>query len=92
MNYTKGEWIPNALLASHHGNSADSSAIITTDKQVICLLGEVDEKQANAQLISTAPDMYEALKEWEYAFENTESTAKAFRMMQAAIAKAEGKI
>ena len=62
------------------------------DKWFICRIDNAPEEEANANLISAAPDMYEALNELylEYlkiSIMPTETTKKVVK----ALAKAEGK-
>ena len=62
MNYTKGQW-----KAELQGNllqwqiKTDKENIAATN-QTIVTDEDVEEIEANAQLIAAAPDMYEALK------------------------------
>lgn len=91
MNYTKGEW--TARKESKYGNwiisSGDGSGISSVS-------GE-----ANAHLISAAPDMYEALKHTEIVLYNlkvsnlgelTQQQSLLELETKKALAKAEGKL
>ena len=96
MNYTKGEWrvnddlIVNAITQT--GRTAEIAAIAATVYP--------EEEWANANLISAAPDMYEALKEMmagqEIGIEDGRVVIRAtpspesILKAQRALAKAEG--
>jgi len=62
MNYTKGEWEVTQWSAKHGFNVFSENGFICSVP-----LGSpphtMVETEANAQLIASAPDMYEALKE-----------------------------
>jgi hypothetical protein len=83
MNYTKGEWLVS---------QAQSNEIITNydvDDTVAAVYNKQKEWQANAHLIASAPDMYEALKK---VYRTTYvQTPELHGMIQKALAKAEGK-
>lgn len=86
MNYTEGVWTKRGLF------------IKTEERGYIAeVLGLADpyEEEANAQLIASAPDLYEALKEAQDFIEwvgNAFSNKDALRnKIKKALAKAEGK-
>ena len=92
MEYTKGEWVlqrpyidrPIVIVA---GKRVGSRGVIAEVKMV-------KEQIANAYLIASAPDLYEACKELINAIcgiEDKEKTAKALRAGGDAIAKSGGK-
>lgn len=57
--FTPGPW----KAVSFNGNSLVVTELIVHEKESIALLGTCGEKQqANARLISAAPDMYKALE------------------------------
>ena len=93
--YTKGEWKP-----AYHGNvNGYEKYSVCTDTDVVCNIhvkADGNEANANAHLIASAPDMYEALKvlvkeynvDLEYCkFTDIPHWEKACK----ALAKAEGK-
>ena len=79
MKHTQGKWT-----AFDHGGFG-----VTNGDTVICIAGETDlkENEANANLIASAPEMYELLKrlseDWEVDFKHQYD-------MIAVLAKAEG--
>ncbi len=104
MNYTKGKWYANEIPR----NGKDQQYCIASNSGPICLIGTktpncYDELTANAQLISAAPDMYEALKEIK-KFANdalrgdilASEAAAASQVIEAkcylALSKAEGRV
>ena len=84
MNYTKGKWT-----VSYNGRIEDREHFsVTTDTiQVAEVHPRRDgkEAEANARLISAAPDMYEALKQAQ------EGTGDWRGMIDSALARAENK-
>jgi hypothetical protein len=81
MEYTKGEWVINTV----------SGIRIESKTKCICLLGDIeDEDFANVQLISAAPDMYEALKETQPYISSTGHPG-LLKLINEALLKAEGK-
>jgi hypothetical protein len=83
MNYTKGKWY---ILVEQHETS------IEAESQTIC----TNVSNCDADLISAAPNMYEALKAWDnYATKNYPENMKlkriAWDLTELALAKAEGK-
>ena len=90
MNYTKGEWkriyVPEAHLVTIAAVGLDSNhAIATINKKSF-----PDEWKANAQLIASAPDMYEALKGIVADLENY-IQPYILEATKEALAKVEGK-
>jgi hypothetical protein len=90
--YTKGEWItyelPDKSIAIKQKSLADRGF---SDR--IAELHEYDyqTKRANANLISAAPNMYEALNEvLKYMTVDTPQSVEAQKKVIAAIRKAEG--
>ena len=75
MNYTKGEWkVTNTAFerwSSYRGKSTGARAFVTVDmNEVAEAQGDVaEEAEANAHLISAAPEMYEALKSQHQAID-----------------------
>jgi hypothetical protein len=56
---TEGPWILNTASASYTGTDEVKSILGgTKTNECICLLGESDNKLANARLIAEAPNMY----------------------------------
>ena len=91
MEYTKGEW------------RATSFEVITDSATIAdCVLGQsrqpditMKECIANAQLISAAPDMYEALKEiWGASLgaDTLRVLQPWFKKVEQALSKAEGRV
>lgn len=82
MNYTKGEWkvVKTGSFKSAHWAVQTQNGIIAATSLT------------NAQLISAAPDMYEALK---LAIEKLNNEGRAYErtiwVCEEALAKAEGK-
>ena len=60
MRHTKGKWI-----VSTSGNKQFNKCVIAEDGGSICHISNWYEAEANALLISKAPEMFEALKEAE---------------------------
>jgi len=91
MNYTKGEWkilhVPEAHQPFLIGIGLDDNHPVAT----VTKTHFPDEAKANAQLLASAPDMYEALKEILSIIHYNEPLAKANTIIYKAIAKAEGK-
>ena len=94
MEYTKGEWkVDGFRIFDTNGHSVANTGTFSNRKY--------DEDIANAQLIASAPDLYEALKKFEFTFSNFTIMAKglpsqmmigdAIEKARQAIAKAEGK-
>ena len=81
INYTKGEW--KAWRFSKHHNWKVSMG----DRNEFLDLGMDDESEANAQLIASAPDMYEALK---HAEKTLRQNGIVPVLVIRALAKAEG--
>jgi hypothetical protein len=59
--HTPGPWTRNDKLANYNGTENHPQAIMAPGAQIIALLGEVDEKVANANLIANAPELLAAL-------------------------------
>ena len=96
MNYTKGEWkvAGNKINSVHIYREECPEPIIGLGSGVvICgIRGMGHTSMADAQLIASAPDMYEVLKEFVETATITDPTQlKVFNKMKKAIAKAEGK-
>jgi len=95
MNYTKGEW---SISYGGEVEGRERYAVTTNTTEICQLRAKKDPKEieANAYLISAAPDMYEALKGLCHAYnvdeyslilsQDPEYWQKVFR----ALAKAEG--
>ena len=84
MEYTKGEW--KKYGAHVHVNTPYTSDEIVT---VLCPgWMSKDEQRDNAQLITAAPDMYEALKSIDKWFEKQGKPTPEY--ITKALAKAEG--
>lgn len=101
MNYTKGKW---EVYEGHDGQFKDEPYIVVpptkadprecspTIARVIHVTGHTE---SNAQLISAAPELYQALKKFnEYLQstypENLKLKAEATELMEQALLKAEG--
>ena len=58
MSFTKGEWWAEAI------EDMDNCEILSPEMPIchISIYGSIEERSANAHLISQAPKMYEALK------------------------------
>lgn len=102
MNYTKGEWSISESKEQCFGETIVNRKIVTMTKigkaDVGVALGinsignKYPEAEANAHLISAAPDMYEALKEYiEVATIQDPIILPIFNKIKKAVAKAEGK-
>lgn len=99
MNYTKGEWKVGTKISGHCGLLIiskgkalanvylNSLARPMTDEHNL-RLPENKETQSNANLISAAPDMYEALK---LAYDAIPEGRNVKTVIENALAKAEGK-
>ena len=87
MEYTKGEWMLRK----------DGMTVETAHApcgHVIAMMNGIGDKvQADAHLIASAPDLYEALKEAEQhlIMLGAKSDSYARRNIKQALAKAEGK-
>ena len=84
MEYTKGEWKVSKPFKEI------PYSVSSNEKYPIARLGFTQEDETNAQLIASAPDLYEALKELvgicgEFFFEDQLEQSKK------ALNKAEGK-
>jgi len=102
MNYTKGEW---KLQKSPNGYILYSDYKSESSEDLALVYDVADNKgremlEANAHLISAAPDMYEALQSWEelWGMRPLDSGAdmqmilrKCWIKTYRALAKAEGK-
>ena len=86
MNHTKGEW--------KVGLDSWDTYIGTGNQYLAKMINSGSltdaEVKANANLIASAPDMYEALK--EILFYNIEMPSTIIEQIQKALAKAEGRI
>ena len=101
--YTKGPWVVRFSIG-HNGlirvwrvgpaDIADSShgGIVLYDDATSLNPHADGEQEANARLISAAPDMYEALKlVWEAVYDYCGPDSEELARVDAALAKAEGK-
>lgn len=88
INYTKGEW------KTHHDNLG-GFYIVNENRWIakIYSMSGILECEGNAQLIASAPDLYEALKEairfYDAPLTQRES-GDLVEFLQKALAKAEG--
>ena len=91
MGYTKGQWsiargLENVVIA---GRTAIAILFHDGDIEYEGMISpESDERLANAQIISAAPDLLEALERIEQCYGN--DAAYPFDLMSAALAKARG--
>ena len=102
MEYTKGEWKQQA--ASDDNTAKNDNRIVLCGIYTIASVygrARKEETEANAQLISSAPDMYEALRDIGLSIAvNYDDNNKPFFLIdaeyleriRAIIAKAEGKL
>ena len=85
MEYTKGEW------KSKMDATGERIILVDNDEhlEVICR----GVRHYNMNLISAAPDMYEALKKLriQYLFEGQTAESPLTKEVEKALAKAEGK-
>ena len=97
MNYTKGEW---SISYGGEVEGRERYAVTTNTTEICQLRAKKDPKEieANAYLISAAPDMYEALKtvreqvaNFLYPKVKLLSSKELIVLMDKALAKAEGK-
>jgi len=81
MNYTKGEWRQWSSMNGHH--------IWCNNTHI----ADVDSGKADAQLIASAPDLYEACKEVAKAYKCSPTSMQPLFWLRCvqALAKAEGK-
>ena len=99
MEYTKGDWKVDETLRKrvilNHPNWSDDKKVIADCNQWLN-----SESEANAQLISSAPDLYEAgieirdnavLQEQENGYYLLRLSYASWKVMCKALAKAEGK-
>ncbi len=95
MHYTKGKWVKQGLLVATV-SQPQGIGVIVADCRTSSNLNEVE---ANAHLIASAPDMYEALgiikRTTESSGESIHYLQNALRVIthiaKEALAKAEGK-
>jgi len=89
MNYTKGEWkaVEHGQQLKIKANGKDIATVAFTESEA--------EDKADAQLIESAPDLYEALKGLMEALEKCGSEHSdvrvAYNLAKPALAKVEGK-
>ena len=96
MEYTKGEWKAKkttVVIPSKHDSNMTDFVVAQTD--IYCSV-EGKEAEANARLISAAPDMYEALRALSFQFASAvekpySKDKEIYEQAQKALAKAEGK-
>lgn len=79
MNYTKGKWTVSPLKLGVLADDDDAKVVADCTN-----MDSLEECTTNAQLISAAPDMYEALKAVQRMQDWGEAVNKA-------LAKAEGR-
>ena len=104
MEYTEGEWKAKKLLPDKHGIVEQTAWEIDTEEYGVAVYIPYSapiRKEADAQLISAAPELYEALKsikswllEDGLIAENdllNEHFIKANNLANKALSKAEGK-
>jgi hypothetical protein len=105
LNYTKGEWEVMKWLGERRGYNvlSQTNGLIASIPMNVGLEHTMVEAQANAQLISASPNMYEALKKiQEWLMFDKEITGKDVELYNAqfikannltikVLAKAEGK-
>lgn len=93
--FTKGPWDYSGTVEDHRGNPCVTDA----DNLVVAVAlddgKEAEECEANARLISAAPDLYEALKHardelGQYEMERSGEQYNSQRINEA-LSKAEGK-
>jgi hypothetical protein len=94
MNYTQGNWYWNLVNGKHHSLRSKNGNL---DRHILYISPDfmgndsLDNKD-NAQLISAAPDIYEALKILIAQLDSVGSVALGdFEIAKKALAKAEGK-
>jgi hypothetical protein len=91
MEYTKGEWeriTGGNWIGVRNPENAEIIAQCWQDGYITSKI----EAKANAHLIAAAPDMYLALKEYQYYNRcHNDAEAKLFDIAMKALAKAEGK-
>jgi len=98
MNYTKGRWVKD-----YNGTTGHIKAISPVGTPTVCRYDPppncattipIEERQANAQLIASAPLLYEAVR-WvleDYREDNyTKLKASTHTQLLKALAKAEGR-
>lgn len=92
-NHTTGTWMLNTELASFNGDSKAVKSIVTENKEVICLLGETEEKFYNAKLIAASPILLDAcIEALEFIEDKTNGLViDAKDSLRIAIAQATGK-
>jgi hypothetical protein len=103
MKYTKGEWYfapkeYNQYSEKEHGEEFSIGSIKARDELIdgwfICRIDDAKEAEANAKLIASSPNLYEALKALvEHFRSNDENYYKSDLCTDAIVAlrKAEGK-
>jgi len=93
MEYTKGEWEIKKLEYTHEDRIKITSQPKDGMFEMVCFVYGENNRESNARLIATAPDMYEALKELKTAIDKGQERLGVGRLerLEAAIAKAEGK-
>jgi len=86
MEYTKGEWKIKIL---------KDSIFISTDERLVAKISEgraeASEVSANARLIASAPDLYEALREVKLIWQGLDPNIR-FPHLQEVIDKAIAKV
>ncbi len=86
MKHTSGPWDHDRGML---GNGRAYSTVFSADERTIAEIYPLpDEGQANAHLISAAPEMYEALN---LIIQEFDANTTGLAMARTAIAKAEGR-
>ncbi len=87
MDYTKGEW-----RESHGDIYCNEEKIASSESLGLLGLSRITEAKANAQLIASAPDLYEAAKQVSReSGPDMSPSLGAIDDLREALAKAEGK-
>jgi len=98
MNYTKGSWRTDGKTLNFTGTlvrgitceGKNLARTVASDQEVT-----VKENDANAHLITAAPEMYEALQDmkriWSKHFQDDDERERVLKRTIQALAKAEGK-
>ena len=101
--FTKGEWFIERYHTMLDVSVVGKGAICTVDTDHVmdeCMIDPTPEQEANANLIASAPDMYEMIKEvadmqkqwYGYGMDTHIKLAKMAKKMELILAKARGEI